>query len=513
VRQASALQSPGTLLVALLLIALALYYESVVSLVELWTQSSNTTYQHGLLLVAICVVLFWRRWAEVRGSMQVRPSATAALLVLLVSFVWLLASLVNVLIVQQLSLVLLIGLLVVSAVGYRAAWLFSFPVALLLFAVPVWDPLVPYLQRLTAKAATLLVNLSGVPAVLEGTRIGVPVGAFDVLPSCSGVSQLVVGTLAAALFSYIKRLPRATAVWLVALAAGVSMLTNVLRVYAVVILQPYFAIDHMNLGWTMFGISMVIFFALTSRLTAPGARASSTAAQSAGPPAVARDETSAIRSALLSAAALLFGPALVYAYQLGPALVYADQPERGATAAALQLPAEMGGWQAAAPGSGGYRPVFDSPDLEYEGVYRDAQSRQVYLYVARYLRQEQGKEAVYVGNRVYDADWQTVLTRNLELRTGGTVRETRLESRNGAEKLVWQWYYVHGFTVASGFMAKLVNAWGALNQDPAITAMVVATDLKDGYDSSQATTVLMRFVADTRPTLERAIDSSPKGIQ
>ncbi len=57
-------------------------------------------------------------------------------------------------------------------------------------------------------------------------------------------------------------------------------------------------------------------------------------------------------------------------------------------------------------------------------------------------------------------------------------------------------------------MAKLLNAWGTLNRDPAITAIVVATDLKAGDDDSEATAVLARFVADIRQTLERAIDHS-----
>jgi tellurite resistance protein len=70
--------------------------------------------------------------------------------------------------------------------------------------------------------------------------------------------------------------------------------------------------------------------------------------------------------------------------------------------------------------------------------------------------------------------------------------------------VVWQWYYVHGSAVSSVYSAKLLNAWGTLNKDPAIAVVVVVAEVDGSYESAEA--LLMRFVADTRPALERAID-------
>jgi EpsI family protein len=131
----------------------------------------------------------------------------------------------------------------------------------------------------------------------------------------------------------------------------------------------------------------------------------------------------------------------------------------------------------------------------------------VYLYVAEYTYQEQGKKAVSNLNTVYgDETWEPVLTRTQRLGESATVKEALIRSRAGAEKLVWQWYYVHGSVVSSGYMAKLQNAWGTLNGDPAIAAVVVATDLEGGYEGTAA--LLTRFVTDTRQTVERAIDQT-----
>jgi exosortase A len=506
--QVSSQRNAAIALIALVLIALALYGKTVASLFSLWTRPFSG-YHHGIVLVGISAVLLYRRWVELGPSLQVRPSLSAALPVLVTSLAWFLASLVDVLIVQQVSLLLLFSLLVVAVVGYRSAWRFAFPVFLLVFAVPVWDPLVPYLQSLVANVTTVLLNLTGIPALLQGTQISIPAGTFEVEPACSGVSQLIVATMAGALFAYVNRLGWKTAIWILGAAAGVSLLTNLLRIYVTVVIgqvsgmQHYFVTEHWAPGWVLFGIGMFVLFFLIDRWTSPGDHAPSTgSAQKTGDIVPVNIKASVVRTPLLSVIALAVGPALVYVYQ-------ADRREVGRLE--LNFPAEIAGWRAAPAASEDYRPSFQGPELEYEGLYRDDQAHQVYLYVAKYTQQEQGKEAVSAANSVYDEEtWRPGLTRTVRLSGGATVRETRLESRTGAEKLVWQWYYVHGFAVGTGYMAKLLNAWGALNRDPAITAIVVATDRKYGDDSSEATAVLVRFVTDTQQALEWAIDRSPE---
>jgi EpsI family protein len=498
-RQATTVQSAAFVLATLVLTTLIVYHQTVLSLVRLW--NSSYTYNYGLILVAACVFFFYRRWVEVGPFMQVRPSLTAGLLILGTSLGWLLGSLVDVLFVQALALLLILGLVVVTVVGYRSAWLFAVPLSLLIFTVPVWDLLIPYLQALTANAAAVLLNLTGIPAFLQGTRISVPAGTFAVVAPCSGINQLLVGMVAAALFAYLKRLGPGTAVWVMAGAVGVSLATNSLRVYATVVLgqlsgmQHYFVTQHWATAWVLFGIGMFFFFRFTGRWTsvaAPAASIADTAATRTVFPA-----KTVAWSALLSGVGLLVGPVLLHAYQ-------ADQVDSGRLR--LNVPAYIAGWRADPVVAGGYRPVFLGPDLEYERLYRDAQAHDVYLYVAKYAHQGQGKEAVNAWNRLYDEKvWDAVATRTQSLGDGATVNETKLTSRAGSERLIWQWYYVHGFTVGRGYLAKLLNVWGRLNGDPAITAVVVAIDLKDGYSNTEGAALLARFVADTRPTLERAI--------
>jgi EpsI family protein len=205
-------------------------------------------------------------------------------------------------------------------------------------------------------------------------------------------------------------------------------------------------------------------------------------------------------SAVLTLLALAIGPALMSGYRVDRD---AMRPPH------LDLSEEISGWRAVTVPADAYRPVFTGSDAEYERIFRSDGDGEVYLYVAQYAYQEQGKEAVSETNGVHDPKrWTAELARTLRLPNGVTVRQTRIRSHGGTEKLVWQWYHVHGRTVSSDYLAKLLNVWGTLGGDPAIAVVVVAAEL-DGNDD-RAAARLSRFVAEAWQTVERAIEHAPK---
>lgn len=499
------MHAPAVVLVCLVVVALVLFRETVASLVDRWT-SSDPTYHHGFLVVAISVYLLYRRWGEARESIRMQPSLSAGLLVLLASLAWLAASLVYVELAQQVVLVLLLGFLLASVVGYRTAWALAFPITLLFFALPIWEPLRPYLQRLTLHGATAVVNVAGVPAVVEGTDIMIPAGVFNVAPTCSGMAYAIVGAMAAALFGYVNRLSFRTSVVLIATAVGVAVLGNILRIATVVVLGQLTAMqhqfvtsDHSVLGWGLFGVLIVTFLLVAGRVVGVNDRENHAQRASVAKSTSIDAFPRLAQCAVLSLAAIVAGPALAHAYRAGPAALGAAAP--------LTLPARIADWEAVPASPHGYRPAFEAPDAETAKIYRDQSGNEVYLYVGQYARQEQGREAVSLANRVYDAQaWSPVLTRALHLRNDAAVSETRLRSWSGAEKVVWQWYYVDGITVSSGPGAKLLNLWGTLKGDPRIAVVVLAADLVESDESTETT--LIRFVDAAKPALASALDGA-----
>jgi EpsI family protein len=125
--------------------------------------------------------------------------------------------------------------------------------------------------------------------------------------------------------------------------------------------------------------------------------------------------------------------------------------------------------------------------------------------VADYAHQRPGGEAVSLANVIYDERyWKLVDTRILRLNDGTSVRETRLRSPHGAERLVWRWYLVGTRPTGRDHEAKALNVWGTLAGDPAVALVaVVADDTPGRADSADAR--LARFVDDTRDAVATAI--------
>jgi EpsI family protein len=507
---------PVNIIFPLVLLILVLYHQTASSLWWLWTDPNSSTYSHGPLLLAVCAVLFYRQWRREVNAWRLRPDIIGIVLLACTSLAWFLADLVHVQIVEQLMLPVLLAFMLWAVLGYRGARSLAFPILLLIFAIPIWDPLTAYLQSLTAHAVALMLNFTGFTAVLEGVYILVPAGTFEVALSCSGLAQFIVAVMVAVLYTHINGLRRQTGLWLTAVAIAIALLTNILRIYIVVVagqltnMQHYFVTqDHWTLGWVLFGIAMFVFVLLANRLVALVPRDSmpdSPLRQGQRGPTSSthRNPLSPLHAALPAFLAVTIGPALAYHYEHR-----GDTTPLRKVALADRVTARITPWHANSSANWDYRPSFVKPDEEYGTLYRAENGPAVYVYVAYYARQEQGKEAVYYLNRVYDdKHWKAAGVANREvhmpLSSPLTVRETRIHSNDGREKLVWQWYYVHRWRTSDDYMAKLLNLWGTLRNDPSIAAIVIAADLHGSTDNSRA--LLRRFLSDNIQAIEHAVD-------
>jgi EpsI family protein len=255
--------------------------------------------------------------------------------------------------------------------------------------------------------------------------------------------------------------------------------------------------DHYVFGWVLFAIAMLVFLLIARRLVADAKQIPLTSEDGAAMETVAATSSGhPVPGAVLAVCGLAFGPALLHAYQVSR--------EEAAKQPMLILPEEIKGWRAASPGPEAYRPVFQNPDQESERRFTEAGGAQIYVYVAQYAVQEQGREADYYLNRVYDDKvWRLVRAHTQRLPDGTSVKETQIQSITGPEKLVWQWYYIHGWAVSDGYVAKFLNAWYSLQKKRDVAVVVVAADLDRSDENARR--LLTRFVAESGQTVERAI--------
>lgn len=320
-----AFNAPIIGIVLLTVATVFLYRETVVSLLQLWTNSENATYSHGLLLLAACVFLCYRRSKQATEQIRPQPTMVGFLLLLLTSLAWFIAGQKHLQILQQMTLVLLPVFMLLAISGYRITRLLSFPVLSITFAVPVWDSLTPFLQTLTAHGVTLLLNVTGIPSVLEGKFILIPAGTFDVAPSCSGLRQFVVSTMIVGLYSYARRLRWQSASLLVLMAILLSIIANILRVYIVVVagqlteMRHSFVTDHSNLGKVVFFMWMFPFILLANKFVqAPRTNCNSVTPSDIMQHAKPRDTNSkslALRTTLMVLVTIAVGPTLSYYYR------------------------------------------------------------------------------------------------------------------------------------------------------------------------------------------------------
>ena len=138
------------------IIVVALYWETIGSMVSIWQRSD--TYAHGYLILPITLCLIWMKRDALSG-LKLQPALSVQLLLIPGGLVWLLSYLTDVLVIQQLALV---GILIVgiwSIVGHSVARIIAFPLGFLLLAVPMGEDLVPPMMEFTASSTVWLIKL------------------------------------------------------------------------------------------------------------------------------------------------------------------------------------------------------------------------------------------------------------------------------------------------------------------------------------------------------------------
>jgi EpsI family protein len=493
-----AVGSAAVLVVLLFATGLA-FRETVGTVLAAWS-GPDLTYQHGLLVLLLCALIAWREWTARAGGLQARPSPPALALLALASLVWGLATLAAVEIVQLHALFLVLALLPLALLGSGGLRILAFPLALLVAVWPVWDFLQPVLQEMAARGAAGALASTGMPLHRTGTAIHVSSGVFLIERACSGLMFTLSGMLAGLLFAYIERLGAAATLAVTAGAALVASVGNVLRIATVIYLgeatrmqHVFVTDDHSAFGWAVYAACTIAFLLLVrSRL--PARRRSAPSLPAA---LVSTAERRRVRrGALIGLAAIAVGPALVHAYRPDPHV---------AGLAAIELPAVVRGWHALAPADGAEAPVRLPADAALSMHYRSAAGASVTLHLADYAYQRPGSEAVSLSNAIYDGRyWTPVDTRIRLLDDGTSVRETRLRSPHGAERLVWRWYLVGARPTGRDHEAKALNVWGTLVGDPAVALVAVVADDAPGQPGT-ADARLARFVDDTRDAVATAI--------
>ena len=259
----------------LILLALGwLYFETLRHLLSDWYVDEN--YSHGFLVPLIAAYALWQNRDELR-EIKAQPMTWVGGGCMLLSVLLLWAGSVGAeLFVTRISLILAIISLTLYFGGWEWVKKLSFPLGLLLLAIPIpnliFQRIAFPLQLLASDYAAQVINWVGIPAFREGNVIELAQMKLEVVEACSGIRSLMSLTTLAVTYAYFTDSRWWRRFALVASVIPIAIFTNAARVTVTGIMAHYRGeeaaqgFQHAFSGWLMFIVAMLLLLVIAQAL-------------------------------------------------------------------------------------------------------------------------------------------------------------------------------------------------------------------------------------------------------
>jgi exosortase len=222
----------------------------------------DSYYSHGYLIPLLSgFVIWWKR--DRLKTMTVAPSRAglwvlgAGLLVYVAATAWF----VNVVAALSMLVVLTgLSLSLFGAVVTRALW---FPLAYLLYMIPLPKISIIYitfwLKLLVASLAAGFADAIGIPVLLDGAYLSLPNGVVEIENACSGLRSLISLTALGAVYAYLAPLSTVKKWILLVASVPIAVMANLLRVIALVLVSYHYGPRGRAFEWTDFTTGLLVF--------------------------------------------------------------------------------------------------------------------------------------------------------------------------------------------------------------------------------------------------------------
>ena len=256
----------AVLVIGVLLAILAgLYHEILVKLGLQW--NNDPDYSHGFLVPVLVGYFVWERWDRLKGT-RIMPSLWGVavlgggLLMLVVG------SIGAELYLQRSSLIVVIAGLVLLMMGRDALKILMFPIAFMLFMVPlpaiVVNAVAFPLQLFAARTAEFCLFNFGIPVLREGNVIVLAGTTLEVAEACSGIRSLQALLALGTVYAYFSQRSTWKRWTLVLLSVPIAIAANAFRVSGTGVLANYWGSQaaegfyHTFSGWLIFVVAFLL---------------------------------------------------------------------------------------------------------------------------------------------------------------------------------------------------------------------------------------------------------------
>jgi len=443
---------------------LCCYFQAFSELIFFWKDSY--VYSYGFLIPLISIYLLWLNREKLKRIDPV-PSYTAGFLLFTAGLlIYIFGNRSGVFVVQSLSIIITISGIVLFVFGKKFFLASLFPIAYLLFMIPLWDSLTERLQFpfqiFTAFTASQLLNLSGIPVYRHTVFLDLPNITLKVATVCSGINNLIAVCAIALPLAHISLKSWPRRIILVSAGIIIAAFSNGLRV-AMIGLFAYKGIfatlhgpGHILQAMFVSFVGFIVLFIGAWILSEkhPKIAASSVSNRNPAEGIDTRDHIRIKNHSLYLTAGLLFTVG-IYINFFSPSPVplktdlkffpYEIGPYKGADVATDHTLSDM----------------FD-PDSTLSRVYRTDSGREVNLYIGYLESQAQGKELVnYKSAKFHNgASRQTIaITPEKTIE----INEV-LSQKDGTPRITYFWYDLNGSIIADRYYAKVQTALSAITK-------------------------------------------------
>lgn len=221
-------------LMVIVVSAIALYFRTMAYCWTAWHQEAQ--YSLAFMVPFVSGYFLWVKWPQVLLAKR-SPSAWGLALILVALVMHLGGVVLDISGPSSLSmLIYLIGACVYFH-GFNLVKVLSFPLAYLIFAIPVpggVTDLVGFPLQLWASGSTAAILRSiGLEVTRTGVNLSVPGFEFQVAEACSGMSSLVALVGVTAVFAYMTKLKTWQKWFLFLLAAPIALVANIVRIITI----------------------------------------------------------------------------------------------------------------------------------------------------------------------------------------------------------------------------------------------------------------------------------------
>jgi exosortase len=200
----------------------------------------DTYYSHGILVPFVTLYFIWQKKDELEKIAKKRAPWSLVLFALGIAL-YLVSSILRIYFSSALSMLIVLVSLILYFYGTRTLRAIAFPIAFLLFMIPL--PLymivnISFKMKLfAATIAAEILNLLGLYAVREGSVIKLHSTFVVVDDVCSGLRSLISLTALGSIFAYMIKAPLYKRLLLFLTTIPIAIITNVCRVVLLSVLS------------------------------------------------------------------------------------------------------------------------------------------------------------------------------------------------------------------------------------------------------------------------------------